>query len=549
MAPDDSGARGGLVTKSRLFLPARENSERRDEGVTARGGVVIPPSGLEPPGSLMEAQSPIPNPLPNDDEDVSWALSTAGALWGRGERAEALKWLRRAAEQASDVNDDQRSLALFKAAADVSSLVSTSTPPPPTASVPPPSTSVTPPPVASGAPPSTVAAPPPVASAAPAGSFPAPPSRASAPPPPPRKGPPSLPPRNSRPPLPPSRSQAPPPPASTRPVPPQQPASAQAAPPQAAAPQAAAPPPAAPQPAAPQPATPQPPAATRAAPPRARQGQGNDALSPVTKVSRVPSPVATPQISPVARSIPGRALADAAVPGRRPEPAPQRAVTPVRTSVLGPTVPTRPVAFSPSPVTTPVPGVATERLPPSRRAGVFDEIVNLQQAPGGGGAFDDLDENTEVLNAVRRAPTARKSTAQEIEEGFQAYVGEPRGPGDADFNDEVTDPGVHGRALDSAGDEQTGPVSVPERTVVFTAAERAALVSAPDLRASESTGRKFAPLLAHRVAVVASSTPGELRVVLLDPSGPPPVGAAIAMLVPISTADGDEIAQLVGSLE
>ncbi len=31
MAPDDSGARGGLVTKSRLFSP-RENSERRDEG-------------------------------------------------------------------------------------------------------------------------------------------------------------------------------------------------------------------------------------------------------------------------------------------------------------------------------------------------------------------------------------------------------------------------------------------------------------------------------------------------------------------------------------
>ncbi len=235
---------------------------------------------------------------------------------------------------------------------------------------------------------------------------------------------------------------------------------------------------------------------------------------------------------------------------RRPEPAPQRAATPVRTSVLGSTVPTRPVAFSPSPVTTPVPGAATERLPPSRRAGVFDEIVNLQQVPGGGGAFDDLDENTEVLNAVRRAPTARKSTAQEIEEGFQAYLAEPRGAGDADSFDEATDPGVHARALDSSGDEQTGPVSVPERTVVFTAAERAALAAAPENRASEGTGRnKFAPLFAHRVAVVASSTPGELRVVLLDPSGAPPVGAAIAMLVPISTADGDEIAQLVGSLE
>src|SRR5689334_8403534 len=48
MAPDDSGARGGLVTKSRLVLPAPENSHRHHEGVTARGRLVIPPFGLEP---------------------------------------------------------------------------------------------------------------------------------------------------------------------------------------------------------------------------------------------------------------------------------------------------------------------------------------------------------------------------------------------------------------------------------------------------------------------------------------------------------------------
>ena len=46
-------------------------------------------------------EAPIPTPRLDDDEDVHWALSTASALWGRGERTEALKWLRRAAEQAS----------------------------------------------------------------------------------------------------------------------------------------------------------------------------------------------------------------------------------------------------------------------------------------------------------------------------------------------------------------------------------------------------------------------------------------------------------------
>src|SRR5215813_13632337 len=81
----------------------------------------------------MQELAPIPAPNQDDDEDVHWALSTAGALWARGERAEALKWLRRAAEQASDVNADVRALELFKAAADVASKVGTASAPPPAA--------------------------------------------------------------------------------------------------------------------------------------------------------------------------------------------------------------------------------------------------------------------------------------------------------------------------------------------------------------------------------------------------------------------------------
>ncbi|MFO0553200.1 MAG: hypothetical protein U0271_32730 [Polyangiaceae bacterium] len=65
----------------------------------------------------------IPEPRDDDDEDVHWALSTATALLGRGESTEALKWLRRAAESASDSNRDARALELFKAAADFTSRV------------------------------------------------------------------------------------------------------------------------------------------------------------------------------------------------------------------------------------------------------------------------------------------------------------------------------------------------------------------------------------------------------------------------------------------
>lgn len=75
----------------------------------------------------------IPPPLDDDDEDVHWALSTASALWSRGERSEALKWLRRAAETASDANADERALTLFKAAADVTARMETPQAAPPAA--------------------------------------------------------------------------------------------------------------------------------------------------------------------------------------------------------------------------------------------------------------------------------------------------------------------------------------------------------------------------------------------------------------------------------
>ena len=40
---------------------------------------------------------PIPPAKKDDSEDVAWALSTAEAMFARGDRGDALKWLRRAA--------------------------------------------------------------------------------------------------------------------------------------------------------------------------------------------------------------------------------------------------------------------------------------------------------------------------------------------------------------------------------------------------------------------------------------------------------------------
>ncbi|MBE7485720.1 MAG: hypothetical protein HS104_37835 [Polyangiaceae bacterium] len=60
-----------------------------------------------------------PAPETGDPEDVAWNLQTGGTMWGRGDHHEAVRWLRRAAEAASDAGSDMRAVALARAAADL----------------------------------------------------------------------------------------------------------------------------------------------------------------------------------------------------------------------------------------------------------------------------------------------------------------------------------------------------------------------------------------------------------------------------------------------
>lgn len=61
----------------------------------------------------------IPVAKNTDVEDVVWGLQTADTLWRRGERIDALVWLRRAAQAAGDANDDDRALELARYAAEL----------------------------------------------------------------------------------------------------------------------------------------------------------------------------------------------------------------------------------------------------------------------------------------------------------------------------------------------------------------------------------------------------------------------------------------------
>ncbi|NUP13976.1 MAG: hypothetical protein HOW73_48700 [Polyangiaceae bacterium] len=73
----------------------------------------------------------LPEASPEDVEDVVWGLQTATALWNRGEKREALVWIRRAAEAAGSAGQDTRAVELARCAADLEQLFSASTQPQP----------------------------------------------------------------------------------------------------------------------------------------------------------------------------------------------------------------------------------------------------------------------------------------------------------------------------------------------------------------------------------------------------------------------------------
>src|SRR5262249_16812177 len=86
------------------------------------GGDRHPAPGGAPaaPPFLGRGDAPTPARVGDGGEGGRGALSTAPALWGGGGRAGALKWLGRAAEHASDVNQASRALQFLKAAGDIS---------------------------------------------------------------------------------------------------------------------------------------------------------------------------------------------------------------------------------------------------------------------------------------------------------------------------------------------------------------------------------------------------------------------------------------------
>lgn len=135
-----------------------------------------------------------PEPLEADPDSVVTALEVGASMWSRGEQAEAMKWLRKAVDEAFEAGLDERGLELSKSAAAIASLVppapsakpsatSTAAPPATVTAMPSPNAGTVPPPVVHAPAPVVSPAPPPAASVAPPVASPAPPVASPAPPP------------------------------------------------------------------------------------------------------------------------------------------------------------------------------------------------------------------------------------------------------------------------------------------------------------------------------------------------------------------------------
>jgi hypothetical protein len=61
---------------------------------------------------MTELHLPFPEPLEDDDDDVAWALQTAKVQWTRGGQADAIVWLRRAADSADQLGNVWRAADL-----------------------------------------------------------------------------------------------------------------------------------------------------------------------------------------------------------------------------------------------------------------------------------------------------------------------------------------------------------------------------------------------------------------------------------------------------
>ncbi len=477
----------------------------------------------------MDASPPIPPPLDSDDEDVYLALSTARTLWNRGERDDALRWLRRAAEKASDADEDARALDLFKAAAELSSKMAAA--PAVTVATAPPAPPI---PRASTPPPPAVGPPGAYTAARPSAPPPLPTAAKAAPPPLPRAAPPQA----AQPPLqqPSGRrgtrtgGRAPAPPPGVRAAPAAVPQPVQSAPP----PQTAVRAPAA-QPPAVRPRIDSPAQRDAIAPPSAAApSAGRPPMRPAStdKMSAVRHDPSQPPPSAYVHAVHNQGTRPSAAPA--PPPTVRAAATPAAAAPA--TRATAAPAAAAARGATPARAASTSggrRRTVNQRSPFYeDEVTAQRQMP--------IQPQPRVLPDLVEGTTADGEEATAILQGGLL-------DGDPSAKKQVVEQAVQQAIARAAAAKREEPQAAE---VVTSAPATAGLIrtpvpaAAPQQPAQEAAPRKSA-WPATRVAVV--KTAAGVQLMAMGQGDQAPAGSVVAVLIPMSEADGAALAQLLGT--
>jgi hypothetical protein len=142
---------------------------------------------------------------------------------------------------------------------------------------------------------------------------------------------------------------------------------------------------------------------------------------------------------------------------------------------------------------------------------------------------DDLDEETAIIQGGSKQEAAIEAILQRQAAAAEAARGSAQAAATAR---EAPEGGV--------GESTDVPTNVN-----LARSPRIGMEAAPAQAAPSERGARPVPLPAVRVAVMAGAS-GEARLVALGEGDAPPVGSAVAILVPLSEGDGSVVARLLG---
>lgn len=167
-----------------------------------------------------------------------------------------------------------------------------------------------------------------------------------------------------------------------------------------------------------------------------------------------------------------------------------------------------------------------------RKTHTGDELHLPAKQPDPENIWDDLDEDTRVISA-------RERPRDEIDQALARLRAAPAPPPPAEPAKAQDSTPAASSTNPGAADWQPNDTVSP---IQAAAAERAPA-------AAQAPPRRLDTLPSLRVAVLATGIAGEVRLISLDATESPPPGAALAVLVPLSAADGDAITRLFRTID